>query len=140
MVARLLSELPIEVPQPLIEKAKVIDGFYIPTGMPMGTRKALPSSTMELSKARMRLIMPVKSLNSSVLKWPDRSTVDRAARSWAANEVVKHPELLRLGYFGSYARGDAGVGSDLDLIAIVGQDSEPFERRSLTWDLNAFTI
>ena len=88
----------------------------------------------------MRLIMPVKSLNSSVLKWPDRSTVDRAARSWAANEVVKHPELLRLGYFGSYARGDAGVGSDLDLIAIVGQDSEPFERRSLTWDLNALPV
>ena len=84
--------------------------------------------------------MPVKSLNSSVLKWPDRSTVDRAARSWAANEVVKHPELLRLGYFGSYARGDAGVGSDLDLIAIVGQDSEPFERRSLTWDLNALPV
>ena len=88
----------------------------------------------------MRLIMPVKSLNSSVLKWPDRSTVDRAARSWAANEVVKHPELLRLGYFGSYARGDAGVGSDLDLIAIVGQAAEPFERRSLTWDLNALPV
>ena len=84
--------------------------------------------------------MPVKSLNSSVLKWPDRSTVDRAARSWAANEVVKHPELLRLGYFGSYARGDAGVGSDLDLIAIVGQEAEPFERRSLTWDLNALPV
>ena len=88
----------------------------------------------------MRLIMPVKSLNSSVLKWPDRSTVDRAARSWAANEVVKHPELLRLGYFGSYARGDAGVGSDLDVIAIVRQESEPFERRSLTWDLNALPV
>ena len=84
--------------------------------------------------------MPVKSLNSSVLKWPDRWTVDRAARSWAANEIVKHPELLRLGYFGSYARGDAGVGSDLDLIAIVGQAAEPFERRSLTWDLNALPV
>ena len=84
--------------------------------------------------------MPVKSLNSSVFKWPDRLAVYRAARSWAANEVVKHPELLRLGYFGSYARGDAGVGSDLDVIAIVRQDSEPFERRSLTWDLNALPV
>ena len=106
----------------------------------MGTRKALPSSTMELFKARMRLIMPVKSLNSSVLKWPDRSTVDRAARCWAASEARRHPELLRLGYFGSYARGDAGVGSDLDVIAIVGQAAEPFERRSLTWDLNALPV
>ena len=88
----------------------------------------------------MQLIMPVKSLNSSVLKWPDRSTVDRAARSWAAREARRHPELLRLGYFGSYARGDAGVGSDLDLIAIVDQTAEPFERRSLEWDLNALPV
>lgn len=84
--------------------------------------------------------MPVKSLNSSVLKWPDRLTVDQAARSWAANEARRHPELLNLGYFGSYARGDAGVGSDLDLIAIVDQAAEPFERRSLTWDLNALPV
>ena len=88
----------------------------------------------------MRLLMPVKSLNSSILKWPDRLSVDRAARSWAANEIVKHPELLRLGYFGSYARGDAGVGSDLDVIVIVREAAEPFERRSLIWDLNALPV
>ena len=88
----------------------------------------------------MRSIMPVKSLNSSVLIWPDRLTVDRAARSWAVSEARKHSKLLRLGYFGSYARGDAGVGSDLDLIAIVERSAEPFERRSLTWDLNALPV
>ena len=84
--------------------------------------------------------MPVKSLNSSVLKWPDRLTVDQAARSWAAGEARRHPELLRLGYFGSYARADAGVGSDLDLIAIVDQAAEAFERRALTWDLNVLPV
>ncbi len=47
---------------------------------------------------------------------------------------------MSLGYFGSYARGDAGVGSDLDLIAIVDQAAEPFERRSLRWDLNALPV
>ncbi len=73
--------------------------------------------------------MPVKSLNSSVPKWPDRLTVDRAARSWAAGEARGHPELLRLGYFGSYASGNAGVGSDLDLIGIVDRAAEKFERR-----------
>jgi len=31
VVARLLSELPVDVPADLIEKAKVLDGFYIPT-------------------------------------------------------------------------------------------------------------
>jgi len=88
----------------------------------------------------MRLIMPVKSLNSSVLKWPDRLSVDRAARSWAASEAGRHPKLRRLGYFGSYARGDAGVGSDFDLIAIVDQAAEQFERRSITWDLNTLPV
>ena len=84
--------------------------------------------------------MPVKSLNASVLKWPDRLSVDRAARSWAASEACRHPKLRRLGYFGSYARGDAGVGSDFDLIAIVDQAAEPFERRSITWDLNTLPV
>ena len=31
VVARLLNELPVEVPDDLVEKAKVLDGFYIPT-------------------------------------------------------------------------------------------------------------
>jgi predicted nucleotidyltransferase len=84
--------------------------------------------------------MPVRSLNSSVLKWPDRSTVDRAARSWAATEAERHSGLVKLGYFGSYARGNAGVGSDLDVIAIVDKASEPFDRRSLTWDLNSLPV
>jgi predicted nucleotidyltransferase len=43
--------------------------------------------------------------------------------------------VVRLGYFGSYARGDWGVGSDVDLIAIVESTAEPFERRTLAWDL-----
>jgi HEPN domain-containing protein len=31
VVARLLSELPVDVPADLVEKARVLDGFYIPT-------------------------------------------------------------------------------------------------------------
>ena len=31
VVARLLAELPLDVPEDLVEKAKVLDGFYIPT-------------------------------------------------------------------------------------------------------------
>jgi hypothetical protein len=55
-------------------------------------------------------------------------------------EAGRHPELLRLGYFGSYARGDAGVGSDLDLVAIVDRAAEAFERRPLTWNLNGLPV
>jgi predicted nucleotidyltransferase len=84
--------------------------------------------------------MPVRSLTSSVLRWPDRREVERCAAEWAAREAPRHPGLLRLGYFGSYARGDAGVGSDLDLVAVVESSTEPFERRSLAWDLSPLPV
>ena len=84
--------------------------------------------------------MPVKSLNSSVLKWPDRDTVDQAVRSWSLEQALCLPEVERLGYFGSYARGNWGVGSDLDLIAVVDDSNEPFERRSLSWELNSLPV
>jgi predicted nucleotidyltransferase len=84
--------------------------------------------------------MPVRSLRSPVLRWPDRDTVERAAREWARGEAPRHPGLVRLGYFGSYARGDAGVGSDLDLVAIVERSDSPFERRALAWDLSSLPV
>ena len=84
--------------------------------------------------------MPVRSLNSSVFKWPDRKTVHQAVKSWSIKQAQHRPELKRLGYFGSYARGDWGVGSDLDLIAVVDDTSEPFERRVVNWDLNSLPV
>ncbi len=77
--------------------------------------------------------MPVRSLRSSVLKWPDRECVLAALRQWCAGEARRHPELVRLGCFGSYARGDWGPGSDLDLVAVVERTGEPFERRGSSW-------
>ncbi|MGB7921510.1 MAG: nucleotidyltransferase domain-containing protein, partial [Desulfobacterales bacterium] len=66
--------------------------------------------------------------------------VDRAMRLWTAEQVRMRPEIVRLGYFGSYARGDWGVGSDLDVISIVRKTAEPFERRSLEWDLISLPV
>jgi predicted nucleotidyltransferase len=74
-------------------------------------------------------------LTSSVLRWPDHGSVVAALEAWAAREASRHAGLLRLGYYGSYARGDWGVGSDIDLIAIVEGAADPFDRRALDWDL-----
>lgn len=49
-------------------------------------------------------------------------------------QIRLHPEILRAGYFGSYARGDWGVGSDLDLIVIVRRSDQPFGERAQAWD------
>jgi predicted nucleotidyltransferase len=88
----------------------------------------------------MQFVMPVRSLSSSVIKWPDLVVVREAIDLWAREEVPNHPQLLRLGYFGSCARGDWGVGSDLDFIAVVSKSSQPFERRSLSWSLTSLPV
>ena len=75
--------------------------------------------------------MPVRSLNSAVLKWPGREEVDQAARRWARRVARNCDRILRVGYFGSYATGDWGVGSDLDLIVLVESSDRAFERRSV---------
>ena len=84
--------------------------------------------------------MPVRSLSSSVLRWPKRADVAHALVAWTETAIAQHPELLRLGCFGSFARGDWGVGSDLDLVALVERSDKPFERRSVDWDLTGLPV
>ena len=50
------------------------------------------------------------------------------------------PEILQVGYIGSYARGDWGVGSDLDLIVIIESSEEPFWKRALDFDIKQFPV
>jgi predicted nucleotidyltransferase len=59
--------------------------------------------------------------------------VDQAARRWAKELREKHPEVLRVGYFGSYARGDWGVGSDLDLVVVVEASDLPPRQRAVAF-------
>lgn len=84
--------------------------------------------------------MPVRSLDSSVFTWPDAHTVDCALRRWARQIAATKADARRIGYFGSYARGDWGVGSDLDVIVVVATSDKPFERRAADWDLTELPV
>ena len=66
--------------------------------------------------------------------------MERAARQWAVRQLECDPTIKRIGYIGSYARGDWGVGSDLDLIVIVGETKEPFLRRGLGLDATGLPV
>lgn len=41
-MARLLRELPLDVPEDLIDRARVLDNFYIPTRYPNGHPQGAP--------------------------------------------------------------------------------------------------
>lgn len=84
--------------------------------------------------------MPVRLLSSFVLKWPDLQTVEDALRPWVAQMVKTRPEVMRVGYFGSYARGDWGPGSDVDIVIVVTDSDEPFHKRASRWDVTELPV
>ncbi len=79
--------------------------------------------------------MPVRSLTTSVLRWPSREAVRAAVVGWARNAADRDRSIRRIGYFGSCARGDWGVGSDLDLILILDETATARDARFDTTDL-----
>ncbi|MGJ3251198.1 MAG: nucleotidyltransferase domain-containing protein [Elainellaceae cyanobacterium] len=74
------------------------------------------------------------------MRWPSREEVDAAVRQWAQEAMVNDSTIQAVGYFGSYARGDAGVGSDLDLIVILQASDRPFHQRSLAWQFSEIPV
>lgn len=84
--------------------------------------------------------MPVSSPTGSVLRWPSAVQVLEQADRWAEDQRRSNPDLLAVGVFGSYGRGDAGVGSDLDLVLILRQCPEPVWERLRHWDTGALPL
>ena len=84
--------------------------------------------------------MPVRSLTQSLLRWPESDLVLSQVERWAAQVAAEPPCLKRLGVFGSYGRGDAGVGSDLDLVLIDREARGPQHRRLLACPLEALPL
>ncbi len=82
--------------------------------------------------------MPKRSLNTSVLRWPGRDEVEKALKQWVNR--LELPGLLAIGYFGSYARGESGPGSDLDLVLIVQQTDAPAWARVLELPLEQLPV
>ena len=60
---------------------------------------------------------------SAKYKFVDRSQILGLARTAAARIAANHPEVRRVLLFGSFARGDFNVHSDLDLLVILESSS-----------------
>lgn len=53
-------------------------------------------------------------------------------RTWAVELGDADTNVTRIGYFGSYARGNWGVGSDVDLLVLLRESGQPFGERSVS--------
>ena len=62
------------------------------------------------------------------------------AGAWARRQVAAHADLEAVGVFGSYGRGDAGVGSDLDLLLVLRQCDLPVWERMRRWDTSTLPL
>ncbi|MFP4417383.1 MAG: nucleotidyltransferase domain-containing protein [Chitinivibrionales bacterium] len=71
-------------------------------------------------------------------KWPDRQAVLSAFKNWAYH--IAQPDIVRIGCIGSYARGDCGFGSDLDVVIILRSTEMPFESRSMAYDTTSLPV
>ena len=84
--------------------------------------------------------MPVRSLNSAILKWPDKQTVLNEAGLWAESAGLGDRNILKICCFGSICTGKWGVGSDLDILIILKQTTEPFISRARLFDTSAISV
>ena len=79
--------------------------------------------------------MPVRSLTQSVWRWPEPEQVLQGVHGWARQQQQDSPNLQQVGVFGSYGRGTAAFGSDLDLILVDDQATGPQSERLRQWPL-----
>ena len=84
--------------------------------------------------------MPVRSLHSSVRKWPGRSEVLESFRRWACALIQGRQDIVRIGCFGSLVNGTWGVGSDIDIVIILRDSTLPPLERAAQWDTTALPV
>ena len=96
--------------------------------------------TSAVCKAQTLSAMPVRSLTQSLLRWPSPEQVLSEVAAWAAAQQAQCSSLQRVGLFGSYGRGTAGVGSDLDLLLVDASADGPQHQRLLRWPLEKLPL
>ncbi|WP_232756191.1 nucleotidyltransferase domain-containing protein [Vulcanococcus limneticus] len=72
-----------------------------------------------------------------MLRWP---RPEQEVQAWAAAQRRARPSLQRVGVFGSYGRGTASVGSDLDLLLIDERAVGPQHQRLRHWPLERLPL
>ncbi len=148
-VMRLLEELPLPVPESLRDAARRLDAYSIAPRYPdafvegpparyfgpQQSEEAIGHARAILEFVHAAMVRPLRVTSASTAvnggsplrRWPNREAVLTAVTEWA--RALDLPGLFAVGVFGSYARGDWSVGSDVDLVVIVEYSTRaPIER------------
>ena len=90
-----------------------------------------------------------KSSNSVKVVFADKANVLRQLKNYAKSIKRTHPEVERVGYFGSYANDTYGPASDVDLLIILRRSDRRFldripdyipENLSVSCDVFPYTV
>jgi predicted nucleotidyltransferase len=81
----------------------------------------------QISIPARRRTLPVNAHDESSIsarvRYAEPEPIRKAVRDYVCDLRAGHPEIRSIRWFGSWVRGDAGVGSDVDLCIIVYKGS-----------------
>lgn len=84
--------------------------------------------------------MPKRLLNSVKIKSVHRPIVVKKLTEWADQISRSNKDILRIGYFGSYARDDYTPSSDLDVLIVLKDSNTPPHKRLHDYSIKGFPI
>ncbi len=77
----------------------------------------------------MRLNTPIKSLTTVVFRSANKEKIRQAVHAFAAELRVKHPEIRRIIWFGSWVTGRPLPYSDVDICIILTRSDKTMRDR-----------
>ncbi len=81
-----------------------------------------------------------ESSDSVRILYSDAEAVSKAVSDYARGLRLAHPEIASIRWFGSRVRGDATVGSDVDLCIIVRESARPRRERVVDYLPRSFPV
>jgi predicted nucleotidyltransferase len=74
--------------------------------------------------------MPKTSSNSVKKRSVPKDRVITELKAWTQKIVTQNSGIIKIGYFGSYARGDYTPASDLDILILIDKSDKVFFKRA----------
>jgi Nucleotidyltransferase domain len=139
VIARLVRDLPVDVPSDLVDRGRSLDAFYIPRRYPNAHAEGPPFEQYGDRQSEEAIAC---QCGHRLRPCSHGLTAIRSSKPSAGGRkpLAIGPRFDDVGYFGSHATGDRGVGSDVDLVDIVDATSDSVYRRARRYDTTSLPM